>query len=189
MLILCKLDDCDLPVRSCGLCNRHYLRLRRHGDPLAGGRERVSHHKLGKLYPAEYKAWDGMVRRCHSDESDEFQNYGARGIFVCDRWRNSFKAFLEDMGERPSPEFSIDRRDNNGPYEPSNCRWATAFQQANNRRNTRSVDFRGTRRTIGQLARLAGIPRNTLYMRIVRYGWAVERAISEPLHEEKRVCR
>lgn len=87
----------------------------------------------------EYKAWSNMISRCENPNVERFPHYGGRGITVCDRWRNSFPAFLEDMGRKPSLDHSIDRIDVNGNYEPGNCRWATPEQQANNKRNSRAA--------------------------------------------------
>ena len=81
-----------------------------------------------------YHTWHGMIDRCYNKENNNYKNYGERGVTVCDRWRNSFENFVTDMGEKPSAKHSIDRRDNDGNYEPSNCRWATKNEQTSNTR-------------------------------------------------------
>lgn len=82
----------------------------------------------------EYETWCSMIGRCETESNTSFHNYGARGISVCNRWRDSFELFLEDMGERPTSKHSLDRIDVNGNYEPSNCRWVTKEVQMRNRR-------------------------------------------------------
>lgn len=88
--------------------------------------------KHGESYSREYACWRSMWDRCTNPKINGYQYYGARGISVCDRWK-VFENFLADMGRRPSPRHSIDRKDNNGDYEPSNCRWATASEQQRNK--------------------------------------------------------
>lgn len=88
----------------------------------------------------EWNVWRAMINRCHSPKNRAFKWYGARGISVCDRWRfgdgekTGFECYIADLGRRPSPELTVDRRDNDGNYEPGNCRWATAKEQVHNSR-------------------------------------------------------
>jgi hypothetical protein len=89
--------------------------------------------KHGMSKTLMFFAWEQMKQRCYNPRNHKFKDYGARGITVCDQWRESFAAFLADMGERP-PGKSIDRRENDGNYEPGNCRWATRLEQAANKR-------------------------------------------------------
>lgn len=90
-------------------------------------------HGISRVRCSEYTAWAGMKSRCLTTSHADYKNYGARGITVCERWL-TFENFLLDMGQRPSSRHSLDRINNDGNYEPSNCRWATARQQNNNRR-------------------------------------------------------
>lgn len=89
-------------------------------------------HNLSRTL--EYQSWGAMIRRCYDPKNNRYKYYGALGVTVCSRWRESFDAFLADMGKRPTPKHSIDRINSNGRYEPINCRWATPEQQNGNRR-------------------------------------------------------
>jgi hypothetical protein len=107
---------------------------------------------------------------------------------VCDRWRHSFQAFYDDMGPRPSPTHSIDRIDNNGPYAPENCRWATRVEQSSNRRlaqSSRYLTLNGVTRTVAQWTRALGFPNRALIWKRLDNGWSVERTLTEPVHPKK----
>lgn len=130
----CAILDCKNKYRAKGYCATHWNHLHKYGDPLFRKTERH-----GMTETSEYNTWCKMIARCHSPKDSRYEYYGARDIKVCDRWRNSFLAFYEDMGKRPSLEHSIDRTDNNGNYELENCRWATSSQQALNKRLLRST--------------------------------------------------
>jgi len=100
--------------------------------------------------------WRGIIDRCYNLRSRQYEDYGGRGITVCDRWKNSFENFILDVGEKPSPKHSIDRKDNNGNYEPSNCRWATRKEQMNNTRKQAIL-------TGSMIARSVGLSRQRIH--------------------------
>lgn len=104
-----------------------------------------------------YGVWCGMKSRCNNINHFAYQYYGARGISVCDRWIYSFENFLSDMGDRPTPEHTLERKDSNGNYEPSNCIWATPVVQANNKRNNRFITIDGKTMTIAQWSHESGL--------------------------------
>lgn len=127
-----------------------------------------------------YQAWASMIQRCNNPNSIRYYDYGGRGIKVCERWKK-FENFLEDMGERPR-RTSIDRIDNDGNYEPGNCRWATDKEQANNKRNNRFLFFDGSKRTVGEWAERIGINRSTLIGRLNK-GWDTKKALTTPIRK------
>lgn len=113
----------------------------RDGDSLSCGCARKyeginnPRYQHGLSHTQEYAAWLHAVQRCFNPSDASYRRYGGRGITVCDRWRDSFENFLADMGMKPSPELELERRDNDGNYEPDNCYWATRIQQQANKRN------------------------------------------------------
>ena len=125
----------------------------------------------------EYNSWCAMKQRCYYKSNNRYDRYGGRGIVVCDRWKTNFQNFLEDMGKRPSPKHSIDRINNDGNYEPSNCRWASNLEQSNNRSN-RIIDYNGLSLTIREWSSKLGISYKTLRQRIFVYNWPVDKAIN-----------
>jgi hypothetical protein len=126
----------------------------------------------------EYGIWFNMLRRCEDHADRRYASYGGRGIRVCERWHD-FKSFLADIGRRPSPDYSLDRIDNDGNYEPSNCRWATRDQQIRNTRRSHPVTVDGVTKNLIDWARESGISHPTLYRRLAS-GWTPEQAISIP---------
>jgi hypothetical protein len=130
----------------------------------------------------EYQVWNGMIHRCYNPKRHQYPRYGGRGITVCDRWRHSHAAFLEDMGQRPTPKHTLDRIDNDGPYSPENCRWATHAEQRRNRPDCRYVTAFGETLTVTDWANRFGVARCTISDRL-NLGWPAERAITEPAGE------
>lgn len=145
---------------SCG-CNRAT-----HGE---------SSHVVGGVTP-ENEAWRQMKSRCFNENHASYERYGGRGITVCERWKDSFENFLADMGRRPSDEHSIERKNNNGNYEPGNCVWATRAEQQSNTRQCVYLTVNGVRDTISGWCRRTGIPLSTLCQRIEK-GWAHSDAV------------
>lgn len=119
----------------------------------------------GKSETKEYFTWTDIKTRCYNPKTKYFNNYGGRGIVVCDRWLESFENFLSDMGVKPSVKHTIERKDNNGNYEPSNCYWATYTEQANNKRNNIKVTIDGETKTISRWASENGLSYSTVYQR------------------------
>ncbi len=149
-------------IRSCGCLGRDH-------DAIA----RKTKH--GMTSSREYRRWAGIKQRCNNPNDLGYKNYGGRGIRMCDRWNDSFENFLEDMGEAP-PGMSIDRIDNDGDYDPSNCQWATPATQHRNRRNNHRMTARGKTMILWDWHKETGANRSTVLSRL-RRGWTDEEAI------------
>lgn len=133
-----------------------------------------------------YTAWNNMRGRCTNPARPDYEWYGARGITICPEWADSFQAFMGwalENGYRPN--LTLDRIETDGPYSPENCRWATRKEQANNRRSNRLITMDGRTLSIAQWAEEMGIQTCTLWRRL-NNGWPVDRALTEPIHIEKR---
>lgn len=160
---------------SCGCLRRDLVAAKNHKHG-----HRVRESTTGVKTRTEYTIWKRMRTRCNDKNDRKYPEYGGRGIKCCERW-NDFEMFLADMGERPSVGHSLDRfPDNNGNYEPGNVRWATASQQARNKRNSRVVQFEGKSVNLADLVDRFNLRYGLVSSRL-NLGWSVERAISEPI--------
>jgi hypothetical protein len=160
-------------TRSCGCLRKEVTAAR----GTTHGRTR------GRKQPAEYRAWSHVIQRCTNPDNKDFKHYGGRGIQICDRWRKSFEAFLADMGERPSKYHTLDRFPNNdGNYEPGNCRWATQSEQMNNTRVNTLISCDGRTQTLQQWCDEVGISPSLLCQRLGRLKWPVEEALGFTPH-------
>ena len=151
---------------SCGCLNAELVKTRG-----------ITH---GMRDSQEYNSWRALIERCTNSAHPTYRNYGARGITVCSRWRESFSAFYSDMGPRPSPKHSIDRINNALGYEKTNCRWATKLEQCNNMRTNTLITAFGKTQTIRQWATELGMVKDTIRGRL-RLGWKTEAALTTPV--------
>lgn len=131
-----------------------------------------------------YMVWGSMKKRCNNPNTKHYEDYGGRGITVCERW-NSFENFLADMGDAP-PGMSIDRIDNNGNYEPGNCRWADDVEQGRNRRSTIYLEIDGIRRCLADWARIGGVHYRTVQRRLLQGMSAREAVFTPPMPRNLR---
>ena len=124
----------------------------------------------------EYNAWVHMLHRCYNPKDKAYKSYGKLGIFVCDDWRNNFDKFFEDVGPRPSADYSLDRIDSFDGYKPENCRWATRITQANNKRSTRRVEVNGEAMSAREISEKFGLDYQRVRSRICQ-GFSPEKII------------
>jgi hypothetical protein len=155
-------------TKSCGCLARE----------LSSQRGRTILTKHGKANTPEHRCWKGMRDRCLSPRHRLYPRWGGRGITICPEW-DDFMVFYRDMGPRPSPNHSLDRIDNDGPYAPGNCRWATRSEQQRNTRRNTLLTYQGRTMPIRAWADETGIHPNTLSSRIKK-GWPPDRVLCAP---------
>lgn len=164
-----KLKNGD--TKSCG-CLKSELsteKIKKYGKP---------HKTHGESKGRLYNIYNHMKRRCHDEKNKKYPDYGGRGITVCPEWRDSFEAFRDwAMANGYRDDLTIDRRDNDGPYSPENCRWTTNKEQQNNKRTSHKVSFNGEEITLAQLSEKTGLPMKTLWWRAM-HGWKDEKLIT-----------
>lgn len=166
------------------------------GGQLSGGKtkscgcyklDKITKHgqTVNRLQAPEYRSYHHMIQRCTNPNNDRWEKYGGRGIKVCDRWIESFQNFVFDVGPSPGPGYSIGRIDNDGDYEPGNCRWETPLQQQRNTSWNRLIEWNGKTKCISEWAEATGIPAHSISNRLIR-GWSVERTLTEIPKPRKR---
>ena len=165
--------------RSCGC-------LRQISAASQGRRNRVHGESVHAGNTAEYRAWRGMLNRCHNPKAQDWARYGGRGVEVCASWRQSYPQFLKDMGRRPSPAYSVERQENDLGYSASNCAWETIEVQSNNKRSSRFVEHLDERLTVAQWSKRLGLNRGVLLHRLSA-GWSLERALTPTYGRERNL--
>ena len=142
------------------------------------GRHDVGHHEMHGLrkHPL-YSVWANIKTRCFNRNNSHYERWGGRGITMCNEWKNSFKAFYNwAMSNGYQEGLTIDRIDNDGNYEPSNCRWVTVKIQNSNKRNVKFITYNGETKLLGEWAQILGIKEKTLWMRLYYYNMPIEKA-------------
>ena len=139
----------------------------------------------GRASAPEYHVWKNMIRRCSVPENAQYKDYGGRGISVCQRWLDSFADFIADMGPRPTNKHEIDRKENDGNYEPGNCRWVIPVVNRRNTRRNRIITIDGVSRCMSEWAEISGINSSAILDRLTR-GWDIKEAVFTPLTTKRQ---
>jgi hypothetical protein len=171
---------------SCGnevvVSTDKLLQNKKHVCNIDGHGKKLNSHGCSKTLT--YASWEKMRERCNNPKYEKYKNYGGRGITICERW-NDFANFLADMDERPSLKHSIGRIDNNGNYEPTNCRWETAREQGRNKRNSVFVGADEDRVLLLDVVERLNLNRGVVYGRL-KMGWSLLEALTKPVRARKR---
>lgn len=185
-----KQRNCNwLCMCDCGKEKVVSSRYLRNGDTRScgclfseGNNTKHGHANAGKI-SRTYQSWENMIARCENINNPAYNNYGGRGVAVCERWKK-FENFLEDIGEMPD-RYQIDRINNNRGYYKGNCRWATSTQQSRNKRNNHLITFMGKTQCVTDWARETGINRDTILGRL-KYDWSIDKAFTTPVRKCKK---
>lgn len=179
-----KDGSCLLCECVCGKKIKKRITRFNNGKNISCGCMNSVTHGLAKS--PEYRIWAGMIHRCGNSNHPYFEHYGGRGITVCDKWLNSFESFISDMGKRTSKNHSLDRINNDGNYEPNNCRWATNLEQGRNTSKNVRITHNGKTQTLSEWCEELSIAPATLGYRLNKAGWDVEKALTTPVSKDSR---
>lgn len=139
-----------------------------------------------KTHSRLFNIWSNMKGRCYNKNNQKYYRYGARNITICDEWKDNFETFYEwSMNNGYADDLSIDRINNDGNYEPSNCKWATNIEQANNKSINHFIEYNGESHTLAEWARIKGLSYKSLSLRINTHHWDIERALTQPMRRRK----
>lgn len=178
---ICIINSCTKLERARGWCVNHYALWQRHGDPTKTTRPTDYRPEvLDTIRTRFYWTWVAIKDRCNNPNNPGYARYGGRGIKVCAAWQHSYQSFYDNMFSTYKQGLTIERINNHGDYEPTNCRWATRLEQARNTRNTENAKrftYKGQTKTVREWAELAGLKRSTLDMRLNKYGWTIKKAL------------
>lgn len=185
---LCRCDcGTEKEVSGCSLRNGNSVSCRCYQREFQRERNtKHGHTTHGGKATSEYTAWAHMIQRCTNPYHPSFADYGGRGITVCDEWLEA-ERFLRDMGPKPSPKHSLERKNNNRGYSSDNCKWATSQEQARNQRGNRLITWNGQTKLLTDWAKELGCRSNSLSTRLHR-GWTIQRAMTTPFKNQPTPC-